>query len=81
MLRICKVHRTVECYRFEIGITGELAATENEESPEGEEEEPLPPLQDTGDGNDEDDFPAILGEAYCAGEMEDVPQDLFDLSR
>ena len=28
---------------------------------------------------DEDDFPTILGEAYCAGEMEDVPQDLFDL--
>ena len=29
-------------------------------------------------GYDEDDFPMTLGEAYCAGEMDDVPQDLFD---
>lgn len=28
-------------------------------------------------GFDEDDFPMTLGEAYCAGEMEDVPQDFY----
>ena len=30
-------------------------------------------------GYDENDFPMKLGEAYCAGEMEGIPQDLFDL--
>ena len=30
-------------------------------------------------GYDEDDFPLTLWEAYCVGEMEEVPQDLFDL--
>ncbi|MDB4350592.1 hypothetical protein OAB11_01300 [Verrucomicrobia bacterium] len=30
-------------------------------------------------GYDEDDFSMTLGEAYCAGEKEGVPQDLFDL--
>ena len=28
---------------------------------------------------DEDDFSMTLGEAYCSGEMDEVPQDLFDL--
>jgi hypothetical protein len=28
---------------------------------------------------DKGDFPMTLGEAYCAGEMEDVTRDLFDL--
>ena len=30
-------------------------------------------------GYDEDDFPMTLGEAYCAGEMEEVPKELLDL--
>ena len=30
-------------------------------------------------GDDEGDFTMTLGEAYCVGEMEEVPQDLFDL--
>ncbi|MDA7618661.1 hypothetical protein N8703_05100 [Verrucomicrobia bacterium] len=30
-------------------------------------------------GYDEDDFPMTLGEAFCAGEMEEVPQELLDL--
>ena len=30
-------------------------------------------------GCDEDNFPMTDGEAFCAGVMNEVPQDLFDL--